>query len=209
MNNKVLNNLSYGVYAISTLDKNNRQVGCIANCAMQITHDTLCISINHNNYTNICIEESKRFAISILGEHVNDNIIPVLGFSSGKDKNKFEDIKTKNIDGLPVIEDSVGYIICELVDKFETETHSVFIGKIVDGDILLNDKPMTYAYYHEVKKGKSPEAAPTYQKENIETDKLAYRCKICGYIYEGDITKEPDNYVCPICKKDKSFFEKI
>jgi rubrerythrin len=59
-----------------------------------------------------------------------------------------------------------------------------------------------------VKKGSSPKSAPTYIEEK-STAKLAYRCKICGYIYEGDITKEPDTYVCPICKKGKEFFEKI
>ena len=74
--------------------------------------------------------------------------------------------------------------------------------------MLHEDIPMTYAYYHAVKKGLSPKNAPTYQETTVE-HKLAYRCKICGYIYEGDITKEPDTYVCPICKKGKEFFEKI
>ena len=30
-----------------------------------------------------------------------------------------------------------------------------------------------------------------------------------GYIYNGDITKEPDSYICPICKKPKSVFTKV
>ena len=208
MDNKVLNNLSYGVYVVTTVDA-QRPVGCIANCAMQITYDTMCVSINHDNYTNSCIKKSKKFAVSILGEHVNDNIIPVFGFQSSKDIDKFENIKTINVDGLEVIEDSVGYIICELVNQFETETHTVFEGKMTEAKLLKDDVPMTYSYYHQVKKGKSPKAAPTYQEETPAADKVAYRCKICGYIYEGDITKEPDTYVCPICKKDKSFFEKI
>lgn len=208
MNNEVLNKISYGVYAVTT-NCNEKPVGCIVNCVMQITYDTLCISVNHHNFTNECIEKDQKFAISILGEHVDDNIIPVFGFSSCRDVNKFENVKTKIVDGLHVLEDAVGYVICELVDKFETETHSVFIGKILDGDIENNDTPMTYAYYHAVKKGKSPKAAPTYKEEKTDTNEIAYKCKICGYIYKGDITKEPDTYVCPVCKKEKTFFEKI
>lgn len=208
MNKDVLNNLSYGVYVVTTRD-NDKPAGCIVNCVMQITYDTLCISVNHENYTNLCIDKSKKFAVSILGEHVADNIIPTFGFSSGREVNKFETIKTIKIDGLDIIEDSVGYIICELVDKFETETHTVFIGKMIDGDMLNKDVPMTYDYYHKIKKGKSPKAAPTYMEEKTDSSKIAFRCKICGYIYEGDITQEPDTYVCPICKKDKSFFERI
>lgn len=208
MNNSVLNLLSYGVYVVTTLD-GERSVGCIANCAMQITYDTLCVSINHDNYTNGCIKKSKKFAVSILGEHVNDSVIPTFGFNSCRDIDKFEKTKTVKIDGLEVLTDSVGYVICELTGEFETETHTVFVGKMKAGDVLKQDTPMTYDYYHKVKKGKSPKAAPTYQEETSSHTTVAYRCKICGYIYEGDITKEPDTYVCPICKKDKSYFEKI
>lgn len=60
---------------------------------------------------------------------------------------------------------------------------------------------MTYAYYHQVVKGKSPKNAPTYipeeeeKKEDNEVKK--YRCQVCGYVYEG--TELPADYKCPIC----------
>ena len=47
----------------------------------------------------------------------------------------------------------------------ETSSHTVFLGKVVDADVLKQDTPMTYAYYHNVIKGKSPKNAPTYQGE--------------------------------------------
>ena len=37
--------------------------------------------------------------------------------------------------------------------------------------------------------------------------KMKYRCKVCGYVYEGD--ELPEGYVCPLCHKDASFFEKV
>lgn len=209
MNNNILKNLSYGVYVVSTVD-NGKPTGCIANSAMQVTHDTIAVSINHDNYTNKCIKESKKFALSILGVDVSDKIIPVFGFTSGRDTEKFKDIAIKEIDGLDIIADSTGYIICDVINQMETDTHTIFLGKIVDGDLLNDQIPMTYAYYHNVKKGKSPKTAPTYIEENLQNNtKLAYKCIICGYIYEGDITKEPDSYVCPICKQPKTKFIKI
>lgn len=33
-----------------------------------------------------------------------------------------------------------------------------------------------------------------------------YKCKVCGYIYEGELTED---FVCPICKQPASAFEKI
>lgn len=207
MDTQVLNKMSYGVYVVSSVCK-ERPAGCIANSAIQVTYDTIAVSIHHSNFTNKCIQESGKFALSILGVDIDDNIIPVFGFQSGKDVDKFQNFKTIIADGLPVLEDSIGYIVCDVAGKLETETHTIFLGKITDSKMLHEEIPMTYAYYHAVKKGLSPKNAPTYRKETTDS-KLAYRCKICGYIYEGDITKEPDTYVCPICKKGKEFFEKI
>lgn len=50
-------------------------------------------------------------------------------------------------------------------------------------------------------------AAPVKVKENKPS--ISYKCTVCGYIYEGDITKESDDYKCPICFVPKEMFEKI
>ncbi|MCR5536907.1 MAG: hypothetical protein K6F05_05790 [Succinivibrio sp.] len=34
-----------------------------------------------------------------------------------------------------------------------------------------------------------------------------YVCKICGYVYVGNLDDEPDDYVCPMCRKGKEYFE--
>jgi len=208
MNKEVLKNLSYGVYVVTVFD-GAKPTGCVANSIMQVTYDTVAVSLNHNNYTTEFVKKNKKFGISILSTEVSDDIIPVFGFSCGKDTEKFKNIGKIKVDGIDVLSDSVGYLICEVVDTVETETHSVFIAKILDGDMIEAKTPMTYAYYHAVKKGLSPKNAPTYIEEKTNTEELAYKCKICGYIYKGDITKEPDSYICPICKKPKEFFEKV
>ena len=162
MDKNVLRNLSYGVYAVSTLD-GDRAVGCIANSIIQVTYDTVAVSMNHENFTHECMEKTGKFSISIFGEDIEMNTIAFLGFQSGKDRNKFEKIETITVDGLPVVKNSVGYLICDLVDKLDTETHTIFLGKITGGEMLSDSKtPMTYDYYHKVKKGNSPKKAPTY-----------------------------------------------
>ncbi len=204
MNNEILRSLSYGVYVISTHD-DIKQTGCIANSLMQITSDTVALSLNHDNYTNECIKKNKKFAVSILSQDVDDNIIPTFGFQSGKNINKFDNIEQIRIDNLSIIKNSIGYLICEVKDIVETSTHSVFIAKILDGDVFNNQTPMTYAYYHKVKKGSSPKNAPTYIKPKKS---VGYRCKFCGYLYEGDFESLPDDFICPVCKQPKSSFEK-
>lgn len=216
MNSFALRKLSYGVYVIGTLDQ-ERVTGCIANSAMQITSDpaTVAVSINHNNYTNKCIRESGKFSVSILGEGINPEIIGTFGFQSGKDINKFETVSYDMKEGVPVLTEACGYLVCEVVDKMETETHTVFLGKIVDAESLSEEEPMTYAYYHKVVKGKSPKNAPTYISEEeikaeSEQKNEKYVCGICGYVYDGEVPFEelPEDYVCPICKQPKSVFVK-
>lgn len=166
MDNKVFTKLSYGVYAVTTWDS-GRPTGCIANSAMQITSNpaTVAISINHNNYTNGCIDQSSKFAISVLKEQTDPLVIGTLGFFSGRDTNKFEKVSYELKDYMPVVTDACGYIVCNVINKMETETHTVFLGEVVAGEVMSEEDPMTYAYYHKVIKGKSPKNAPTYQPE--------------------------------------------
>lgn len=211
MNINVFRNLSYGVYVISSLD-GERLTGCTANSVMQITSSpsTIAISINHENFTNECITKTGKFSISILSEKSNANLIGNFGFQSGRDVNKYNNVEYEIKQGLPVVSDACGYIICKVINKMETSTHTVFLGEAIDGDFINEETPMTYAYYHNVVKGKSPKAAPTYIPEKDESGEGKYVCSICGYIYEGDIPFEdlPDDYKCPICKQGKDKFIK-
>ncbi len=207
----VLNNFSYGVYIVTTYDKEEKKVGCTINSAMQITSNPkkIAISINHDNYTNQSIKESNVFALSILSEKTDPTIITTFGFKTSKDTDKFCDIPYEIKEEIPVIKDSCGYVICNVVNTLETETHTIFIGEVVEMDSYQEEKPMTYSYYHEKLKGTTPKNAPTYRDHNIieEIKGNRWRCKICGYVYEGESLA--DDFTCPLCKAPKEMFEKI
>ncbi len=166
MNSNAFRSLSYGVYAVTVWDE-GRPTGCIANSAMQITSTpaTIAISINHDNYTHECITRSGKFALSVLGEESDVSVIGTLGYQSGRDVNKFDNIAYELKGFMPVIKDACAYITCDVIDKMDTDTHTVFLGKVMDCDVLKGGEPMTYAYYHKVVKGKSPKNAPTYIPE--------------------------------------------
>ena len=202
-----LKNLTYGVYT-ATVNDGNKSTGCIVNSLIQVTYNTIAVSINHNNYTNECIKKSKHFAISILPEDIDENIIPTFGFQSGRSVNKFENIEKITISNLNIIPNCVSYLILDVINTIETETHTIFIAKISEGDVINPEKtPMTYAYYHLIKKGLTPKNAPTFIEQKTEIQ--GYKCSVCGYIYKGNIENEPDDFVCPICKQPKNVFKKI
>jgi len=212
MDKNILRKLSYGVYAIGIMD-GERPTGCIANSVMQITSSpmTLAISMNHDNYTHGCMEKNEKFSVSVLTEKTEPKVIGVLGFQSGRNVNKFEEIEYRMVEGAPVVSDSCGYLICKVIDKMETTTHTVFLAEVLEGELCDENKEMTYAYYHQVVKGSSPKNAPTYiAEEKVESKNEVYVCPICGYEYTGEVPFEelPEDWVCPICLQPKSEFKK-
>ena len=229
MNLKAIQKLCYGLYVISS-KRSDKINGQIANTAFQITSDppTIAISINKQNFTHEYIQESKVFSVSILSKETPMALIGNFGFKSGRDIDKFKEAKFRiGITGSPILLDyTVGYLDCEGSGSTDVGTHTIFIGKVVDCETLSDAEPMTYAYYHQVKGGKSPKTAPTYIKEEEPKEKVIplsgkYKCKVCGYIYDpanGDpdsgmkpgtpFEELPDSWVCPICSAPKSEFEK-
>lgn len=169
MDNKVLHKISYGMFVITSKlgDKINGQ---IANTCFQVSSEPplIAIALNKNNLTCKLVDESNIFAVSILSEDATFKFIGVFGFRTGKDFNKFQGINYKiGITGAPVVLDyTLGYIEVKVVKKLDVGTHTIFVGEVIEGEILNDKKPMTYDYYHNVVKGKSPQTAPTYIKEN-------------------------------------------
>lgn len=164
MNKLAFHNFSYGVYIVSTLKPDGSLTGCTANSAIQVTSEnpTFAVSINKLNYTCECIKNCGKFAVSVLSEKSSPLSIGKMGFFSGKDTEKFDSVPHIIKDSLPIVEDACAYITCSVTDSIDVGTHTVFFGKVIDAEKLTEDTPMTYAYYHNVIKGKAPKNAPTY-----------------------------------------------
>jgi flavin reductase (DIM6/NTAB) family NADH-FMN oxidoreductase RutF/rubredoxin len=228
MDTSALYKLSYGVYIVGSRkgDKINAQ---IANSVMQISSDpaSVAVSINKKNLTHEYIKESKVFSVSILTETAPLAFIGNFGFKSGRDTDKFQNVKFKaGQTGAPlVLENTNAVMEAEVVADVDAGTHTIFIGKIVNSETLNSNPVMTYAYYHEVKKGTTPKTAPTFippQEKKEEVKMAKYECTLCGYIYDpavGDpdngikpgtpFEKIPDTWVCPMCGAAKSDFKKV
>lgn len=230
MNKAAFFKLSYGLYIV-TAGADGRFNGQIANTAFQVTSEpcTVAISINKLNYTHEHIRTGRRFAVSILAETAPMTLIGQFGFKSGRDIDKFGGIKVRiGATGIPIVAEHVtAYFEAKVVNEFDCGTHTLFLGEIVEADVLDGAaEPMTYAYYHQVKGGKSPKNAPTYQKEeaaapSAPAEAARWTCSICGYVYDpaaGDPEAKipagtafedlPAAWTCPICGAEKDKFAK-
>ena len=217
MDKTLFHDVSYGMYVVST-NHSNKKVGCIANTFCQITSEDMVVSIslNKNNWTNKAIKETKSFALSIITENTDPEVIKKFGFYSSKDTDKFAGFEHENIFDLPVLkENTSGYFLCEVINVVDCGTHDIFLAKVTDCERWNNNPPMTYAYYHKVIKGRAPKNAPTYVEEKVEkTQSKKYRCLLCGYVYDNAKEKIkfedlPDDWQCPLCGASKSAFMEI
>src|SRR5699024_12881338 len=83
-----------------------------------------------------------------------------------------------------------------LFRSYDLGTHTLFIADVTDAEILSKIPSVTYTYYHQNIK-------PKPEQRKVK----GWRCKICGYIYEGE--ELPNDFVCPICKHGAADFERI
>lgn len=226
MDPKALFKISYGLYVI-TSKKGTSINGQIANALIQVTAEppALAIGLNIKNLTNEFIKESSVFGVSVLAQDTPLNFIGQFGFKSGRETNKFDQVNYKTgTTGSPLVLDhTLAVLEAKVTHAMEVGTHTVFVGEVVGSEVLKEGEPMTYAYYHQVKRGTTPKTAPTYRKEEKAAIALPrYQCTICGYVYDpaqgdsdGDIASGTefknlhDNWTCPVCGASKDQFKQI
>jgi flavin reductase (DIM6/NTAB) family NADH-FMN oxidoreductase RutF/rubredoxin len=227
-----LYSLAYGLYVV-TSRFDGKKNGQIANTVFQVTADPprIAVSLNHENLTHEYVTRSGVFGVSVLEEETPMPFIGLFGFKSGREVDKFAGVAFKEggETGCPLVtEYALSIIEARLVAQVDVGTHTLFVGDVVGGEVLKEGWPLTYAYYHEKKKGKAPKTAPTYRgeaplspaDERSEGDMQKYVCQVCGYIYDPE-TGDPDNdvaagtsfeelpedWVCPVCGAGKDQFE--
>lgn len=195
-NKKITRKITQGVYVLTT-----EGGGCIVDAVSKISageNPLIAVSVMKKNYTHKLLEKNTQFALSVLGINTNGKIIETFGLNSTKDIDKFAEIEWENVNNSKIIKDSLGYMICEIVDKIENDTHTLFIGRLKEADVFKEEEAMSYNYYQEHKE--------TLIKVTSEKGHTAWICSVCGYVYYGETLEE--NFKCPVCGVDKTYFQK-
>ena len=168
LDRKVFRDLSYGLYIVTSHDQ-ERLNGQIVNTVIQVTSEPprVAVIINKKNLTHEYISKSKVFAVAVLDESAPMKFFGPFGFKTGRDIDKLEKVAfRKGTTGCPLItENSLSVLEAKVIDQIDLGSHTIFIGDTVFAEVLKEGRPLTYQYYHEVLKGKSPPNAPTYSEK--------------------------------------------
>lgn len=198
INQSAMFRIQYGLYCLTTNDgiKDN---GCIVNTTMQVTStpQQLSVTVSKQNYTCDIINETEKININCLSTDTPFEIFKNFGFQSGRNTDKFAELEfERSANGLIILPKYANaYLSMSVSQKVDLGSHVMFIGDVTDADILSDGETVTYGFYQK-----------NIKPEPIERKK-GFVCKICGYVYEGDVL--PNDYICPVCKHGAIDFEQI
>lgn len=202
MDNGALFKISYGLFVLGTAAEGKTNA-CMINTAMQVANDPTRISISviNKNYSAELLKKGGVFTVSMLDTTTKFETIKYFGFQSGYKVDKLKDMPMeKDANGVPYLTwNTCAVLSCKVVEKHDLGSHTVFVGEVVDAKILNNNTPLTYAYYQENIKPK--------EVVNMSKKIKGWRCKICGYVYEG--AELPKDFICPLCGHPAEDFEPI
>ena len=191
--------IGYGLYVV-TCNDGKKDNGLIVNTVTQVTDSPkrVAVTINKANYSHHVIKQTGKMNINCLTVEAPFSIFERFGFQSGRNVDKFADFEAMHSDnGLAFMPRYINSFMSLKVEQYvDLDTHGMFICSISEARVISDKETMTYSYYHASVKPKP------------ETEgKKGYVCKICGYVYEGEVL--PEDFICPLCKHGVADFEEI
>ena len=197
MDPKALYNLTYGLYLLTTRE-DGRDYGCIINTVVQVARDPdrIAISVQKNNKTHEVLLRTGLFNLSAITADAPFDLFRQFGMQSARDTEKFRGYPgiDRAPNTLPILSRYGNMYLSVLVtESIDLGSHTLFIGELLDGQVLNGKPSCTYSHYQTSIKPQPKKAAVKQ-----------WECRICGYIYEGE--EVPDDYECPLCSHGKEDF---
>lgn len=191
--------IGYGLYVVTSND-GTKDNGLIVNTVSQVTDNPnrVAVCINKANYSHHIIKQTGIMNVNCLSTEAPFRVFQNFGFQSGRTADKFADIEVLRSDnGLAFLPRYINAFMSLKVEQYvDFDTHGMFICTVTEARVISDVETMTYNYYQ------------SHVKPKPETEgKKGFVCKICGYIYEGDVL--PDDFICPLCKHGAADFEPI
>ena len=191
--------IGYGLYVV-TCNDGKKDNGLIVNTVTQVTDtpNRVAVNINKANYSHHVIKQTGVLNVNCLSVEAPFSVFQNFGFQSGRAADKFAGwTEVRSDNGLRILPKYINAVLSLKVEQYvDLGTHGMFICSVTEARVMSDKDTMTYTYYQNNVK-------PKPQTEG----KKGFVCKVCGYIYEGDVL--PEDFICPLCKHGAVDFEPI
>ena len=191
--------IGYGLYVVTSND-GKKDNGLIVNTVAQVSDNPnrVAVNINKANYSHHVIKQTGVMNVNCLSVDAPFSVFQNFGFQSGRVADKFAGwTEVRSDNGLRILSKYINAVISLKVEQYvDLGSHGMFICSVTEARVMSDKDTMTYTYYQ------------SNVKPKPQTDgKKGFVCKVCGYIYEGDVL--PDDFICPLCKHGAVDFEPI
>jgi flavin reductase (DIM6/NTAB) family NADH-FMN oxidoreductase RutF len=135
-----------GAVTIITVGTPGNRTGLTATamCSLSDTPPTVLICVNRNASAHAPIRASKSFGVNLLAQEHFDLArrfsTKIVEGEARFDADAWETLVT----GAPALKDALATLDCELMDEHETQTHSIFIGRVLEGRFREEAQPLLY-----------------------------------------------------------------
>lgn len=140
---QALKKITTGVYIVTS--KQGSEInGMVASWVSQVSFSPplIMIAIKQGRHTHWMIEKGKVFALNILSKKQKEMIS--IFKSKNKSEKKFSTIPFEiKKTGAPIIKGVLAFLDCKLISKVTTGDHTLFIGEVMEGDVIKEGDPLS------------------------------------------------------------------
>jgi flavin reductase (DIM6/NTAB) family NADH-FMN oxidoreductase RutF len=128
----LIGNFPTGV-AIVTCQGEDGPAGLTTNAVTSLSLDPLLLLVCFDNASRTlpAVQSAQRFAVNILRAGQED--LAAVFASKRVAREKFESVTHTVAHGVPVLDDALAWIACDLVDLLPGGDHTIGIGSVIDG----------------------------------------------------------------------------
>lgn len=150
---------------VVTANRGDERFGITASSFVSVSVEPplVLVCVARNLQTHAIIEESRAFAVNILGVHQLDVGLRFAGLTPEL-SDRFAGLScSTGATGAPLLLDSLASLDCRLVRSHEGGDHTIFIGEVVDTLISRDAEPLLY--HNRLWRRSETLAPPTATKE--------------------------------------------
>jgi cob(II)yrinic acid a,c-diamide reductase len=114
-------------------------------CSLSDNPPTILVCVQRRSGAHDLIAKARCFSVNILSREQEDVSERFAGRRGLSGEERFAGLAWSTLEtGAPVLAGALASLDCELIDRHQFTTHSIFIGRVVDGVFRADAEPLLY-----------------------------------------------------------------
>lgn len=137
---QVLGKVPSGLFIVTAVHQGKR-AGFLASFVQQASFEPLIFSVacHPDRYPYRLMNESGRFGLNLIPE--DDKILmKTFAKGHGPEEDLILDVEHEDLDGVPLLKNSLGGIVCDIIEVTQPGDHMIVFGQALDGKYYQPEK---------------------------------------------------------------------